>query len=155
MVAMVQRLDASGFFFHALLSVSGLLALLLKVFRNRFRCHGQSVAELLPFNLFNFVHSLTIHRPPRRDAILKRVCHPNVDELAWLSWFPVRLGLGATGTFPGRGRQEGIARSKAVSPQRTQRGLGRGSPELGFGFCLFSSWNGFVFTRLQLLSLGC
>jgi len=31
------------------------------------------------------------------------------------------------------------------------------SPELGFGFCLFSSWNGFVFTRprLRLLSLGC
>ena len=29
------------------------------------------------------------------------------------------------------------------------------SPELGFGFCLFSSWNRFVFTRLRLLSLGC
>ncbi len=42
---MVQRLDASGFFFHALLSVSALLALVLKVFRNRFRCHAQSVAE--------------------------------------------------------------------------------------------------------------
>jgi hypothetical protein len=30
------------------------------------------------------------------------------------------------------------------------------SPELGFGFCLFSSWNGFVFTPLPLLSFrGC
>ena len=65
MVAMVQRLDVSRFFFHALLSVSALLALVLKVFRNRFRCHGQSVAELLPFNLSNFVHSLTIHPSQR------------------------------------------------------------------------------------------
>src|ERR1700687_75862 len=35
------------------------------------------------------------------------------------------------------------------------------SPKLGFGFCLFSSWNGFAFcfafrsTRLPPLSLGC
>jgi hypothetical protein len=29
------------------------------------------------------------------------------------------------------------------------------SPELGFGFRLSSSWNGFVFTRLWPLSLGC
>ncbi len=36
------------------------------------------------------------------------------------------------------------------------------SPELGFGFCLFSSWNGFafglalfVFTRLRPPSFGC
>src|SRR5271156_5684793 len=29
------------------------------------------------------------------------------------------------------------------------------SPELGFGLCLFFSWNGFVFTRLRLLSLCC
>jgi hypothetical protein len=46
MVAMVQRLDASGFFVHPQLSVSIFLALVLKVFRNRFRCHSQSVAEL-------------------------------------------------------------------------------------------------------------
>ena len=65
MVAMVQRLDASGFFFDALLSVSALLPLVLKVFRNRFRCHDQSVAELLSFNLSNFVHSLTIHPSQR------------------------------------------------------------------------------------------
>lgn len=72
MVAMVQRLDPSGFFFHALLSVSALLALVLKVFRNRFRCHGQSVAELLPFNLSNFVHSLTMHRPPKEMAFCEQ-----------------------------------------------------------------------------------
>src|SRR6478752_3107054 len=29
------------------------------------------------------------------------------------------------------------------------------SPELGFGFCLFPSWSGFVFTRQPLLSFGC
>ena len=28
------------------------------------------------------------------------------------------------------------------------------SPELGFGFCRFSSWNGLVFTRLRLRSSG-
>src|ERR1700693_1204281 len=126
MVAMVQRLDASGFFFHALLSVCALLSLVLKVFRNRFRCHGQSVTELLPFNLSNFVHSLTIHRPPRRDGVLKRVCHPNVDELAPLSSFPVHLGFARYRNFSRTGRKEGIARSKAVSPQRTQREVGRG-----------------------------
>jgi hypothetical protein len=52
MVAMVQRLDPSGFFFHTLLSVYTLLALVLKVFRNRFRCHGQSVAEPTTSKLF-------------------------------------------------------------------------------------------------------
>jgi len=76
MVAMVQRLDASGFFFHTLLSVSALLALVLKVFRNRFGCHGESVAELCPFNLSNFVHSLTIHRLPRRDGVFEGACQP-------------------------------------------------------------------------------
>jgi hypothetical protein len=45
MMAMVQRLDARGFFFYPQLSVAIFLALVLQVFRNRFRCHGQSVAE--------------------------------------------------------------------------------------------------------------
>jgi hypothetical protein len=81
MVAMVQRLDASGFFFHALLSVPALLALALKVFRNRFRCHGQSVAELRPLNLSNFVHSLTIHRPLRRDGVLKEFVSQTLTNL--------------------------------------------------------------------------
>ena len=48
MVTMVQRLDARSFFFHPQLSVSTFLALVRKVFRNRFCCHGQSVAELGP-----------------------------------------------------------------------------------------------------------
>src|SRR5208283_3281774 len=46
MVAMVQRLDARSFFFHPQLSDSTFSALVLKVCRNRFSCHGQSVAEL-------------------------------------------------------------------------------------------------------------
>jgi hypothetical protein len=56
MVAMVQRLDARSFFFHPQLSVSIFLALVLKVCRNRFSCHGQSVAELAPSKLSNFGH---------------------------------------------------------------------------------------------------
>jgi hypothetical protein len=40
MVAMVQRLNARRFFFHSQLSGSTFLALVLKVCRNRFRCHG-------------------------------------------------------------------------------------------------------------------
>jgi hypothetical protein len=51
MMAMVQRLDACGFVFHPQLSVAIFLALILKVFRNRFRCHGRSVAELAPAKL--------------------------------------------------------------------------------------------------------
>jgi hypothetical protein len=64
MVAMVQRLDASGFFFHPQLSVSMFSALVLKVFWNRFRRHGPSLAEVSPSKLFNFGHSLAIHGPP-------------------------------------------------------------------------------------------
>jgi hypothetical protein len=39
MVAVVQRLDASGLFFYPQLSASTFLALILEVCRNRFRCH--------------------------------------------------------------------------------------------------------------------
>jgi hypothetical protein len=68
MVAMVQRLDAHSFFFHTQLSVSTFLALVLKVFRNRFRCHSQSVAELSPSKLSNFGHSVQIDVCMRGDA---------------------------------------------------------------------------------------
>ena len=67
MVAMVQRLDARGFFFRPQLSVCKVSALVLEVFRNRFSCHGCSVAELSSSELSNFGHSLTIHGPPRGD----------------------------------------------------------------------------------------
>jgi hypothetical protein len=40
MVAMVQRLDARSLFFHPQLSVSKFSALVFKVCRNRFGCHG-------------------------------------------------------------------------------------------------------------------
>jgi len=52
MVAMVQWLDARSFFFHTQLIVSIFLALTFKVCRNRFRCHGHSLAELSPSKLF-------------------------------------------------------------------------------------------------------
>jgi len=67
MVAMVQRLDARGFFFRPQLSVCTVSALVLKVFRNRSSCHGCSVAELSSSALSNFGHSLTIHGLPRGD----------------------------------------------------------------------------------------
>jgi hypothetical protein len=54
MVAMIQRLDASGLFFCTQLSVSIFLALVFKVFRNGFRCHSRSVAELGPSKLSKF-----------------------------------------------------------------------------------------------------
>jgi hypothetical protein len=67
-MAMVQRLDARSFFFRPQLSVSIFLALVLKVCRNRFSCHGQSMAELASSKLSNFGHSVTIHGPLRRGA---------------------------------------------------------------------------------------
>ena len=85
MVAMAQRLDARSFYFHTQLIVFAFLALVLKVCRNRLRCHGQSVAELAPSNLSNFGHSVTIHRLPRRGGWVGRVCQANVNELATLS----------------------------------------------------------------------
>ncbi len=60
MVAMVQRLDARSFCFHPQLIVFTFLALVLKVCRNRFSCHGRSVADLSPSKLSNFGHSLII-----------------------------------------------------------------------------------------------
>jgi hypothetical protein len=59
MMAMVQWLDSRSFFFYSFLSDSLFLALVLEICRNRFRCHGQSVAELSPSKLFNFGHSVS------------------------------------------------------------------------------------------------
>jgi hypothetical protein len=56
MVAMVRLLDAHSLFFHPQLSVSKFSAFVFKVCRNRFSCHGQSVAELAPSKLSNFGH---------------------------------------------------------------------------------------------------
>jgi hypothetical protein len=58
MMAVLQRLNAGSFFLYSLLSVFIFLALVLKVCRNRFSCHGQSVAEPVPSKLSNFGHSL-------------------------------------------------------------------------------------------------
>jgi hypothetical protein len=66
MMAMVQRLDARSFFFDSHLSVFAFLALILKVCRYRFRCHGRSVTELSPSKLCNFGHSVTIDGLQRR-----------------------------------------------------------------------------------------
>ncbi len=54
-----------SFFFGPQLSVYSVSALVLKVFRNRFGCHGNSVAELSAPKLSNFAHSVTIREPPR------------------------------------------------------------------------------------------
>jgi hypothetical protein len=59
MVIMVQRLDARSFLFHTQVSLSIFLALVLKVFRNRFRCHSQSLAEPSRSKLSNFDHFVT------------------------------------------------------------------------------------------------
>src|ERR1035441_1367692 len=67
MVAMVKRLDVRSLFFRPQLSVCTVSALVLKIFRNRFSCHGHSVAELSPSELSNVDHSVTIHAPPRDD----------------------------------------------------------------------------------------
>jgi len=40
-MAMLQQLDAGSFSVYPLLSVFNFLALILKVCRNRFSCHGQ------------------------------------------------------------------------------------------------------------------
>jgi hypothetical protein len=59
MVAIVQRLDERSFFGHPQLIVSTFSAPVLTVCRNRFSCHGPSVAELSPSKLSNFSHLLT------------------------------------------------------------------------------------------------
>jgi hypothetical protein len=66
MMTMVPRLDAGSFFLDPLLSVFIFLALILKVCRNRFSCHRQSVAELAPSKLSNFGHSATNHGSPKK-----------------------------------------------------------------------------------------
>ena len=66
-MAMVQRSDVRGFRFRPQLSVCTVSAFVLEVFRNRFSCHGHSLAELSPSGLSNFAHSVTIHEPPRGE----------------------------------------------------------------------------------------
>jgi len=62
MVAMVQWLNARSFFFHTLLIVSIFLALAFKICRNRFRCHGQSLAELSSSRLCNLALSTFLRK---------------------------------------------------------------------------------------------
>jgi hypothetical protein len=59
------------------------LALVLKVCRNRFSCHGQSVAELAPSELSHFGHSVTIHGPPRRGAGLVSLSEESVQRCCY------------------------------------------------------------------------
>ena len=59
-MALMQQLNAVGFFIRAQLSVFTASALVLEVFRNRFRCHGRSVAELSSSRLSNCDQSATI-----------------------------------------------------------------------------------------------
>ena len=84
MVAMVQRLNARGFFFQTQLSVFLVVM-------------ASSVAELSPSKLSNFGHSATIHRPPRRGGALGR-------QLRY-HWSPVRVGLAPYRDFSRTGAQ--------------------------------------------------
>jgi hypothetical protein len=58
MVALVQQLDAVGFFVRPQLGVFTASALVLQVFRNRFRCHGSRVPELFSPKLSNCDQSM-------------------------------------------------------------------------------------------------
>lgn len=62
MVALVQQLDAVGFFIRPQLSVFTASALVLEVFGYRLRCHGCSVAEPSSSRLSNCDQSVTILR---------------------------------------------------------------------------------------------
>ena len=74
MVAMVQRLDAGSFFGQPQLSVTTFSALVLKVHRNRFSCHGPSVAELSLSELSNFGHGARgSHLPSLATQITRHV----------------------------------------------------------------------------------
>jgi hypothetical protein len=84
MVAMVQQLDVRSFFFRPQLSVYTVSAFVLEIFRNRFSCHGYSVAELSPSELSNFAHSLTIHEPPRGDWT--EMYYPAAIDMSPAAW---------------------------------------------------------------------
>jgi len=70
-VALVQQLDAVGFLVRAQLSFFMASALVLEVFRNRFRCHDRSVAELSSSKLSNCDHSMTTSRLARAICRLR------------------------------------------------------------------------------------
>ena len=59
-MALVQRLDAGGFLVRQQLSAFTVSALVLEIFRNRFRCHVRSVADQCSSKLSDCDHSVTI-----------------------------------------------------------------------------------------------
>jgi hypothetical protein len=65
--ARTQRLDARSFFGHPQLSVYTFPPLVLKICRNRFSCHGPSVAEVSPSKLSNFGHSDNVWASKRSE----------------------------------------------------------------------------------------
>ena len=90
MVTMAQRLDARSFC-SSQLSVCMVSALVLEVFRNRFSCHGCSVAELSPSEMYNFGHSVTIHGPPRGGRTETYSWQPSTQvRRSWLR-FPTKF----------------------------------------------------------------
>jgi hypothetical protein len=76
MVAMAQRLDARSLFFRPQLSVSTFLVLALKICRNRFGCHSQSVAEPAPSKLSNFGHSVDDSWAATKRWRVGKICQP-------------------------------------------------------------------------------
>jgi len=97
MAAMTQRPDVRGFRLHTQLSVSIFFPLVLKVCRDRFGCHGQSVAELDPSQLCNFGHSLTIYGLPRRGGWLGERWSAKHQRSASSGWVKARCCLGSEG----------------------------------------------------------
>jgi hypothetical protein len=58
------------------LIVSTFLALVLKICRNRFSCHSQSVAELAPSKLSNFGHSVDDSWATTKRRRVGKICQP-------------------------------------------------------------------------------
>jgi hypothetical protein len=65
---MVQRLDARSLFFHPQLSVSKFSALVFKVCRNRFSCHGPQCGRTIPVQAVQFWPVETIHGPRHEEV---------------------------------------------------------------------------------------
>src|SRR5450755_443833 len=110
---MVKRLDASSFCIHPSLSVGAFFALVLKVFRNRLRCHGPSVAEL--------AHTSSMLKPVVRRQAARRCSAVSVRKLWRWAWSFARtrrrpLSAHASGLPPDSVLREGMQLWKPLSP---------------------------------------
>jgi hypothetical protein len=89
MMAMLKHLDAGSFFLCPLLSFFIFLALVLKVCRNRFSCHGQIVSEPAPSKLSNLSHSVKFMARHKKAGGLGEFGSQTamvLKKLAWCKW---------------------------------------------------------------------